>query len=636
MSRIPNGGKPEDSRSNPAHRPSPSPRPVSSSSNGGAPPSRPPAGTPGSGGRSGDGGSSGGIPPLDQLQGRPLGRVLTKMGKVTREQVVEALTFQKSKGGVIGRILIDLGHVKESDVNIALAAQKGYEFVNLDTIAIDPAAIAAVPPQIATTAKVLPIELNVAAKRLTVVMANAENFRALDDLRMLGFTVTAKMADADQIARLIAKNYQAAAESMGEILGELQEDTTLKELKSRGASIDIDSLEEAANSNPVRKLINLVLLQAIKDKASDIHFEPFEGEFKMRYRIDGVLYEMMPPPAHIAPAISSRIKVMANLDIAERRLPQDGRIELNVNNQPIDLRVNVLPTMFGESVVMRVLDRGNLSLDLDKLGFREEELNNIRQLIHKPNGVVIVTGPTGSGKTTTLYSALRELNDPSMKLITAEDPVEYDIDGIVQCQIKPDIELTFARILRSMLRQDPDVVLIGEIRDHETAKISIEAALTGHLVLCTLHTNDAPSSIARLLDLGLEPFLVTASIEGVVAQRLVRKICNNCKAEYDPAEEQLFELELRPDDVTGRKFYYGKGCELCNNTGYKGRMGLYEIMILDDEMREMIIAHASTQVLRMEAKKRGMRTLREAGLMAIFDGVTTIEEVSRETLTEDE
>jgi type IV pilus assembly protein PilB len=452
----------------------------------------------------------------------------------------------------------------------------------------------------------------------------------------MGYHVTAKVGDPEQIEKLISKHYQAAAESIGEILGELSSDDSLKDLAKRGAeSIDLDTLKDAADSNPVRKLINLVLLQAIKDKASDIHFEPFEDEFKMRYRIDGILYEMMPPPSHIAPAISSRIKVMANLDIAERRMPQDGRIELSVNNQPIDLRVSVLPTMFGESVVMRVLDRSNVSLDLDKIGLRDDDLQVIRQLISKPNGVVLVTGPTGSGKTTTLYSALRELNDISSKLITAEDPVEYDIDGIVQCQIRPEIELTFARILRSMLRQDPDIVLVGEIRDQETAKIAIEASLTGHLVFSTLHTNDAPSSIARLLDLGLEPFLVTASLEGVIAQRLVRKVCNNCKSEYTPSEEQLMELELRPDDVVGKRFYYGKGCDNCNNTGYKGRMGIYEIMLLDDEMRDMIIKHASTQVLRAESRKRGMRTLRMSGLLAIYDGVTTIEEVVRETIMEE-
>jgi type IV pilus assembly protein PilB len=291
--------------------------------------------------------------------------------------------------------------------------------------------------------------------------------------------------------------------------------------------------------------------------------------------------------------------------------------------------------MFGEAVVMRVLDRGNVNLDLDKLGMRDDDLSVIRQLIHKPNGIVICTGPTGSGKTTTLYSALRELNDPSSKLITAEDPVEYDIDGIVQCQIKPEIELTFARILRSMLRQDPDTILIGEIRDKETAEIAVQASLTGHLVFSTLHTNDAPSAIARLLDLGLEPFLVTATLEGVIAQRLVRRLCVNCKEAYTPTEEQLMELELRPDDVAGKTFYFGKGCEACNNTGYRGRQGIYEIMMFDDELKDMIVKHASTQVLRAESRKRGMRTLRQSGLLAIYDGVTSIEEVVRETIMED-
>jgi len=576
------------------------------------------------------------MPPISELKGRPIGRVLVKMNRVTREQVVEALTFQKSKGGALGRILVDLGYVKEADLNLALAAQQGYEFVSLESKTIGKEVINSVPAQIATTQKVFPIEFDPVAKRLVVAMSNHENFRALDDLRQLmGYQVDAVLADPEAIDKMIAKHYKAGAEDIKKIMDELSNDADLKSLENRGESLDLDSIKGAADSNPVKKLINLVLLQAIKDKASDIHFEPFENEFKMRYRIDGVLYEMMPPPAHIAPAISSRIKVMANLDIAEHRLPQDGRIELNVNNMPIDLRVAVLPTMFGESVVMRVLDRGNVNLDLDKLGMREEELHAIRQLITKPNGIVIVTGPTGSGKTTTLYSALRELNDPSSKLITAEDPVEYDIDGIIQCQIEPKFELTFARILRSMLRQDPDVVLVGEIRDKETAEIAVQASLTGHLVFSTLHTNDAPSAIARMLDLGLEAFLITATLEGIVAQRLVRKICTNCKSEYTPTEEQLMELELRLDDVVGQTFYYGKGCENCNNTGYKGRMGLYEIMTFDDDLRDMIVQHASTQVLRNEAKKRGMRTLRQAGLMAIYDGVTTIEEVVRETLTEE-
>jgi type IV pilus assembly protein PilB len=624
--------------------PSSAPRPA------GTPAARPPAAAPGSPARPAGAAPSAagaaaattaaplvGMPPIDQLQGRQIGRVLNKMGKITREQLVEALTFQKSKGGVpLGRILMDLGYIKEADLNIALAAQRGYEYVNLDGVKVPDEAIKAVPAQTATTHKVLPLEFDAASKKLVVAMTSHDNFRALDDLRSLfNYNVSAKIGDPDLIERLIAKHYTANAEGITEILGELANDDSLKDLSKRGESIDLETLKEAADSNPVRKLVNLVLLQAIKDKASDIHFEPFEDEFKMRYRIDGVLYEMMPPPSHIAAAISSRVKVMANLDIAERRLPQDGRIELSVNNQPIDLRVSVLPTMFGESVVMRVLDRSNVSLDLDKIGMREEDLNAFRQLIRKPNGICIVTGPTGSGKTTTLYSALRELNDISSKLITAEDPVEYDIDGIIQCQIKPEIELTFARILRSMLRQDPDIVLIGEIRDKETAEIAVQASLTGHLVFSTLHTNDAPSAIARLLDLGLEPFLVTATIEGVLAQRLVRRICNNCKSEYTPTEEQLMELELRPEDVAGKVFYYGKGCEACNNTGYRGRLGIYEIMFFDDDIRDMIIKHASTQQLRAEARKRGMRPLRQSGLLSIYDGLTTIEEVVRETIMEE-
>jgi len=593
---------------------------------------------PASGGGAAASSLPGGMPPVDQLQGRPIGRILTKMGKITRDQLVEALTFQKSKGGALGRILIDLGYIKETELNIGLAAQRGYELVNLDGIKISDEAIKAVPSQIATTNKVLPLEYKEegGVKKVIVAMASHENFRALDDLQsLMGYKVIAKIADAEQIEKLIAKYYTATAEGLSDILGELNADDNLKNLQNRGESIDLDQLKDAADSNPVRKLVNLVLLQAIKDKASDIHFEPFEDEFKIRYRIDGILYEMMPPPAHIAPAISSRIKVMANLDIAERRMPQDGRIELSVNNQPIDLRVSVLPTMFGESVVMRVLDRSNVQLDLDKVGLRDDDLRTFHQLIHKPNGIVLVTGPTGCGKTTTLYSALRELNDISSKLITAEDPIEYDIDGIIQCQVKADIEMTFARILRSMLRQDPDIILVGEIRDKETAEIAVQASLTGHLVFSTLHTNDAPSAIARLLDLGLEPFLVTATLEGVVAQRLVRRICNNCRMEYTPAEEQLMELDLRLEDVAGRKFQYGKGCEMCNNTGYRGRQGIYETMVLDDDLRDMIINRASTQVLRAESRKRGMRSLRQSGLMCIYDGVTTIEEVVRETITEE-
>jgi len=349
-----------------------------------------------------------------------------------------------------------------------------------------------------------------------------------------------------------------------------------------------------------------------------------------------VLYEMVPPPRHISVAIASRIKVMADLDIAERRMPQDGRIPLVVQGQQVDLRVSVLPTLFGESVVLRVLDRSQVQLDIERLGMRNEEIETFRRLIKKPNGIVIVTGPTGSGKTTTLYSALSELNTIDRKIITTEDPVEYDIDGVIQVQIRTDIGLTFARCLRSILRQDPDIVLVGEVRDLETAEISVQASLTGHLVFSTLHTNDAPSAVARLLDLGLEPFLVTATLEGIVGQRLVRKICENCKSPFQPTEEMLKELELTPEKIAGQKFYYGKGCDYCNNTGYKGRIGIYEIMQLDDVMREDIMNHASTNVLRDHATRKGMRTLRESGILGIFDGMTTIEEVVKETVVEEQ
>ncbi|MEY2795269.1 MAG: Flp pilus assembly complex ATPase component TadA, partial [Planctomycetota bacterium] len=389
------------------------------------------------------------------------------------------------------------------------------------------------------------------------------------------------------------------------------------------------------------QLVQKLLLVAIEDKASDIHMEPFEDEFKVRYRIDGVLYDMQPVSKSIATALVSRVKVMSKLDIAERRLPQDGRIELPMPSGPIDLRVAVLPTMFGESVVMRILDRSNVQLSLDKVGLAPTELEKVRTLINKPNGIVVVTGPTGSGKTTTLYAALNELNDPSVKILTAEDPVEYDIEGLIQCQVNLDQELTFARLLRSFLRQDPDIILVGEIRDLETAQIAIQASLTGHLVLTTLHTNDAPSTVLRLVDLGVETFLLTATIEAIVAQRLVRKVCVDCKEAFTPKEEELMELALRPADVEGKQFFRGsrkkngRPCERCRASGYKGRQGIFEIMGMDDEIRELIMKQVSTNILRAEARKRGMKTLRESGLEAIFNGDTTIDEVVRETITEE-
>ncbi len=579
------------------------------------------------------------LPPIEQLRGRTLGRILIKMGVLTREKVHECLIIQKQRhGGVqIGQIFLELGLIDEKQLQVALAAQRGMEFVKLSDIEVPPDVIEKVPAQMVKTYRIIPIEYNKEQNELVIALDNPDNFRAADDLSTLtGFRVVARMTDSEALESALAKYYEGEEEkeAINELIDEIQQDSYLAEFEGRNQSIDLDELKELSESNPVKKLLNLVLLQAIRDKSSDIHFEPFENEYKMRYRIDGVLYEMVPPPKYIAAALSSRIKVMADLDIAERRLPQDGRISLTVQGKPVDLRVSVLPTMFGESVVLRVLDRSQLQLDLEKLGLRQYELKLFRQLIDKPNGIIIVTGPTGCGKTTTLYSALTELNNIETKVITTEDPIEYDLDGVIQVQMRPGIGLTFARCLRSILRQDPDIILVGEIRDLETAEISAQASLTGHIVFTTLHTNDAPSSIARLLDLGVEPFLMTATLEGIVGQRLVRKICEHCKTPYEPTDLQLAEVGLTPEEIHEKKFYYGRGCSRCNNTGYRGRTGIFELMAFTDEIRELIMNQASTAVLRAAGQKGGMRLLRDNGLEAIYDGITTMDEVVKETTYE--
>ena len=576
------------------------------------------------------------MPPISALRGRPLGRVLIKMGLITRTQVGEALDIQKKHPAPVGQILTELGYVTEEDVQLALAAQVGMEAVDLSKFDIPGEIVALIPAQVAQTYRLVPLDYEPSTKLLTIALDSPANFQATDDLKtLMGFQIKASLTSPENMNAALDRYYpEDEQESIGDLVNELAEDEDLSQFEGRGESIDLEELKQMADSSPVKKLLNLVLLQAIRDKASDIHFEPFEDEFKMRYRIDGVLYEMVPPPKHIAMAIASRIKVMSKMDIAERRMPQDGRIELQVAGRPVDLRVSVLPTLFGESVVMRVLDRGNVSLDLHRLGMRDDDLQAFNQLIRKPNGILINTGPTGSGKTTTLYAALNTLNSIDTKILTAEDPVEYDIDGLVQCQINSEIGLTFAKCLRSFLRQDPDVILVGEIRDLETAQIAVQASLTGHLVLTTLHTNDAPSAIARLVDLGLEPFLLTATIEAVIAQRLVRRVCTNCKTEFKPTEEMLMELGRRPEEVKDQVFVYGKGCDHCNNTGYKGRMGLYETMVMSDDLRDLVMKNASTGLLRNAARKRGMRTLREAGELAIYEGATSLEEVVKETLTE--
>ncbi len=485
---------------------------------------------------------------IQELKGRRFGRALTKLGKVTREQVHQGLELQKttSKGKKLGDILVEMGLIQPVDVLMTLAGMAGMKFVSLKGRTFDEATMKSVSPEMARNAGIVPIEFNASTKQLVVAMKEPGNFAAVDTLRnMLGYKVSAVVAPAEEIDAELKEHYQAKS-TLKEIYADTAANSTVAALAGRGASIDQATLIDAASDNQVVQLLNYVLMQAIRDKASDIHLEPFEDEFKMRYRIDGVLYDMESPDKTLAMAIVSRVKVMAKLDIAERRLPQDGRIELNLGGAPVDLRVAVLPTMFGESVVMRVLDRGNVQLSLDRVGLREDDLEKVNGLINKPNGIVIVTGPTGSGKTTTLYAALNSLNDITTKILTAEDPVEYDIEGLIQCQVNHEQELTFAKLLRSFLRQDPDIILVGEIRDLETAQIAIQASLTGHLVFSTLHTNDAPSSILRLMDLGVESFLLTATLEAIIAQRLVRRVCAGCKENFMPSEEQLMELSLRP------------------------------------------------------------------------------------------
>ena len=567
--------------------------------------------------------------------GKKLGQVLVDLGFIDDDQLWEILDEAKNAGTPVGTVALNRGLVTEEQLLQALADQFGLRVVNLEEVKPSPEALQLVPETMSSVYKVLPLSYKDGV--LTVVMSDPANIPALDDLRnFLGIKeVTSMLAPQAAINEILSKAYQGKEETIMEIISSLQSDDNLAP-RGRETSIDLESLMEIQDAAPVRKLLNMVMLMGIKDHASDIHFEPFEDEFKIRMRCDGVLYEMVPPPRHLASAISSRIKVMANLDIAERRIPQDGRIELNVGGNGVDMRVSVLPTMFGESVVIRVLDRTVVQLDLNKVGMDAELLKSFREVIHKPNGICLVTGPTGSGKTTTLYSALNELNEITEKIITTEDPVEYDIDGIVQCPINADIGVTFAACLRAILRQDPDKILVGEIRDVETAQIAVQASLTGHMVFSTLHTNDAPSTITRLRDMGLETFLICATIEAILAQRLVRKICEDCRTEFEPSPEMLMELNVKPADVVGQKFFYGRGCDRCNNTGHRGRMGIFELVIMNDELRDMVSAGASTDQLRNACRRQGMTTLRESGLRAIFNGSTTIDEVVRETVVEDE
>jgi type IV pilus assembly protein PilB len=568
---------------------------------------------------------------------RRLGQILIDLGTIDEDQLEAMLAEQAARGGeLLGRIGISMSMVTEEQLAEALAEQWSTTVAQLADRPLRGEVLEIVSEPMAQLYRIVPLELE--GNRLTIASAEPQKIQVADELRvLLGYDIRVCVSTEPEIQKAIEKYYSSANDTVESIVDKMEGDKELEAAAaaaSKDGPIDLTSVEALAESAPVRKLLNMVLLMAIRDGASDIHFEPFEREFRIRLKADGVLQEMVPPPKHLAFAITTRIKVMANLDIAERRLPQDGRIELTVGGHPVDLRVSVLPTLFGESVVMRVLDRGVVSLNLEKLGMPADMLRRFRQMIHRPNGIVLVTGPTGSGKTTTLYSALSELNDVSEKLITTEDPVEYDIDGIVQVPIDAEIGNTFAACLRAILRQDPDRILVGEIRDVETAEIAVQAALTGHMVFSTLHTNDSPATVTRLRDMGVPPFLITATVEAILAQRLVRRICANCKEEVVPDADALADLEVTSDQIAGKKFYRGRGCEKCNNSGYKGRLGLYELLIMTDELRDMVIRNASTEELREVARRAGMVTLRDSGMIGIYDGLTTADEVIRETILE--
>ena len=568
---------------------------------------------------------------------RRIGTIMVDMGYLDEDSLWKILEEQKrSSTELLGKVAVRMGLAKEDQVLRALGEQLGMKVIKLNDITIPAEMTELVGESMATAYKVVPISQNKKDKSVTVVMAEPQNPSTIDSLRLfLGVDVKGAVASEADVMAAIERLYARHHESIQDVVKQIEQDKGLAQLANRNPNtIDLEAIEEMAEAAPVRKLLNMVLLLAIKDKASDIHFEPFEEEYKMRYRVDGILYELVPPPRHLAPAIASRIKVMANLDIAERRLPQDGKIQLALGGNSVDIRVSTLPTMFGESVVLRILDRSVVHLDLRMLGMPEDTLAKWMEVIMKPNGIILVTGPTSSGKTTTLYATLNELNKIEDKIITTEEPVEYEVEGLIQVPINPDIGVTFASCLRSILRQDPDKILVGETRDLETAEISIQASLTGHIVFTTLHTNDAPSAVTRLRDMGLPTFLITATVEAVLAQRLVRKICNFCRTEFTPNQEVIMELGLTAEQAAAQKWFYGKGCEKCNNTGYKGRMGIYELAIMNDNLREMVVAEVSLDEFRNACRKYGMRTLRESGLQAIHLGQTTIEEVVRETMTE--
>jgi type IV pilus assembly protein PilB len=564
----------------------------------------------------------------DQIS-NPLLALIHGQGMVDDLQFEEVSEEMKRSGLSPMQVLQDSGIMKLDEILQVIANALGTEVVSLRDREIPENIIKMIPAKVAQMYKCLPVAL--IGDTLQVAMADP-----LDPARTDEIQFTAKrdvqivVADPTEIQRSIDRFYgQEENESFSEILKELGSKDIQREVDEAGE--DAKAAEALANEVPIVKFVNLVLQQAVIDRASDIHFEPFENEFRIRYRVDGALYEMAPPPKHLALPVISRIKVMSNLNISEKRMPQDGRISLNLSGKQVDLRVSTLPTAFGESVVLRVLDRSSVNLEVESLGFPKYVYDYVTEVIQRPNGIFVVTGPTGCGKTTTLYSCLRRVNTIDSKLLTAEDPVEFDIEGIMQVAVNEAAGMTFAKALKSFLRQDPDIIMVGEMRDLETAQISIQASLTGHLVLSTLHTNDSPGAVTRLVDMGVEPFLISSTLMGVLGQRLVRTICKNCVTPFEPTEQQLSLLNLSPHDLGDKVFYYGRGCSTCNDTGYRGRKGIYELLNVSDAIRSLINDRAPTVVVRQKAVELGMVTLREDGLRSIFEGITTIEEVVKYT-----
>ncbi len=561
----------------------------------------------------------------------PLLSVIREQSLIDDLQLEEVQAEFKRTGKPIIQVLQDLGIMDLDTILQLMADQLGTQVVALNGRELPAQVIKAIPANTARMYQALPVALTDGV--LQIALADPMNSTRMDEL---GFVVKHSLqlvvADPVQVQKNIEKYYPEDSDSVTDILKQLGADKDIaKEVSELEATEDAGMMVDLANVAPIVRFVNLVLMQAVQDRASDIHFEPFETEFRIRYRVDGALYEMSPPPKHLALPVISRLKVMANLNISERRLPQDGRITMPLGNRVVDLRVSTLPTQFGESVVLRVLDRSAVNLEIESLGLPKFIYDYINEVIQRPNGIFVVTGPTGCGKTTTLYSCLRRVNTIDSKLLTAEDPVEYDIEGIMQVAVQEAVGLTFSKALRSFLRQDPDIIMVGEMRDLETAQISIQASLTGHLVLSTLHTNDSPGAITRLIDMGVEPFLISSTMVAVLGQRLVRTICKNCRTPFEPTENQLAMLNLSPHDLGDKVFYYGRGCSSCNDTGYKGRKGIFELLVINDAIRTLINERAPTVVIRQKAVELGMVTLREDGLRSIFDGDTTIEEVVKYT-----